>query len=725
MKKSLFPAAIAGFVLGFWACYLSLATLIGYLSAFSLCLFLSLRKREGKAFFAAFAIGLLLCLFPLLLYDRGETGYFGVVVYSRDNYFLIRGLSGKRYVYSPGHPYELGDLLYVSGYAAPFEMAHYEGRFDFGEYLRLSGVMGELSPSGIKEILLLPIRLKGARRDFLSPYGEDSRALLDSLLFGIKDYDNGLIASGERMGALYFLSSSGFYYSLFLRCVEKLFSLKFEKRKCSLIALLAGTLYLPLAIGKIGILRVYLTRLFWAIDRGKTGRAREFAAATLLFLDPYNATNSGFLTGFAVSYFMSFSNPLLRNAKKNRRLLGRGFVLLLLLPSLSSGGELHLLSAVFSAVLVPAYFPFLLFGLCSFLIGIPFVSVLDGYAGVLKWLMGFLSEIDAFVPFVDLRGNAPVYYVFLYFLLYLLEIGFFPLAKKATLLALGMLLLKTVPVGNGLSSSVSFIDVGQGDSILIRNGYEAVLVDTGGSRSFDMAEEVLVPYLRKEGVYSLKALIITHGDFDHSGAVASLVSKMKVEKVLDSHDDFPFPLGGMTLESLNPGGFGEDNEDSLVLRFEMGRDVYLLTGDAGFAAENKMLEEGRPLDADILKLGHHGSKGSSSMEFLKEVSPRVAVISCGEGNYYDHPDEETLKRLNGLGIDIRRTDEEGTIVFFYPFAFLSLGDMAPIGKESYNRGDDPGPLFPAETHGDDGPEEAIEGQSRGEGRLRFTRGPPF
>ncbi len=718
MKKNVLFLILSGLVLGFWVPYLKADWLLSYLGPLLLILFISYRKKGFLPFFLSFVGGFLISLLPLLFPVAGDR-VTGLVILSRENYVLLDNGLARYYVYLPKNAYEIGDLLSLEGHFEPLSFTHYEGRFDFGEYLGLRGVRGEYVAYGEEVLFSFPLRLSKAREGFLASFEGETAALLDSLLFGIKDYDSQIIQIGERLGALYFLSSSGFYYAAFIRLFEKLFSFRLEKQSKAL-TLLVATLYLPFAFGKVSIYRVYLIRLFWLLDKRKTGRAREYAASVLLAVDRFNALSSSFLMGFAISYFMALAGPLLRNTKSRRRIFGRLLLFLLLLPSFSDGGELHLLSFLFSFILVPAYFPFLFLGLLSFLT-VPFVSVLNGYTSLLLSLMAFLSKIDAVVPFISLQGLQGLYFSVVYILFYLVEAGFQNIAKQVTLIFLLGMVVALVPIGNGLSSSISFIDVGQGDSTLIVKGYEAVLVDTGGNLSFDMAEEVLIPYFRKERISRLKALVITHDDYDHAGAKDSLLSSFKVERVLDEHRDFPFSFAGVTLTSLNPGGYGDSNEDSLVLSLTLGGDSYLLTGDAGERAEAAMLKSGVELKHDVLKVGHHGSDTSSSPAFLEAVAPRTAVISVGKGNRYGHPTDKVLRRLRKIGAEIRRTDEEGTIVFRYLFGRLPLPFVLVRGGfGAYNAPDDPRRLFaPAQ----DGGKGAREAPWPFEGERHFLRSP--
>ena len=234
---------------------------------------------------------------------------------------------------------------------------------------------------------------------------------------------------------------------------------------------------------------------------------------------------------------------------------------------------------------------------------------------------------------------------------------------------------------------VHFIDVGQGDSILVEFRDKAMLVDAGER---DMGERVIA-YIQSRGIERLDVVVATHAHSDHIGGLRDVISALPVCRFVDAGQphptatyeslltraeelDIPYVVAerGQTialdpdLEILveNPGKepLGDINEDSIVLKVIYGDVSYLLTGDAGRPAEESMMKAGLDLDADVLKVGHHASRYASSAGFLSAVSPSISVITVGAGNDYGHPHEEVLDRLGAIKSRIHRTDLEGTII---------------------------------------------------------------
>jgi competence protein ComEC len=239
--------------------------------------------------------------------------------------------------------------------------------------------------------------------------------------------------------------------------------------------------------------------------------------------------------------------------------------------------------------------------------------------------------------------------------------------------------------------TLHFLDVGQGDGAVIRTpGGHWVMIDAGpaGERN-DAGRRVVAPFLARQGARSLTIVIISHAHADHLGGVPSVLARLRAGEVVEPGRLTPdvaytrflgvldsaripwhagrtgerFVLDGVTFSVLHPAatweGWGEDlNEDSLVLQVEYGAFQALFAGDAGLRAEADM--RGRVPRVDLLKVGHHGSRGSTGDEWLDSLTPRVGVISVGR-NDYGHPAPETLRRLARHGIEIRRTDQDGTI----------------------------------------------------------------
>ncbi|HEY8458849.1 MAG TPA: ComEC/Rec2 family competence protein [Blastocatellia bacterium] len=240
------------------------------------------------------------------------------------------------------------------------------------------------------------------------------------------------------------------------------------------------------------------------------------------------------------------------------------------------------------------------------------------------------------------------------------------------------------------------LDVGQGDSALIITPEDkSVLIDAGPPQAGDE----VVAELREKNVQSLDLAVATHPHADHIGGMRPVIENFEVKNFLDSGRDYAskeyermlraiqrkrikfieakkgmkFDLdSGVKIEVLNPQGNGQwitqireggsvENANSVVLRLSYGNFSMLFTGDAEAETEEAMMNSFASLRAQVLKVGHHGSRHATSRRFLDAVAPEYAVISCGADNRYGHPTKQTLDRLRKAGVKIYRTDQNGEI----------------------------------------------------------------
>lgn len=277
------------------------------------------------------------------------------------------------------------------------------------------------------------------------------------------------------------------------------------------------------------------------------------------------------------------------------------------------------------------------------------------------------------------------------------------------LLALLLILVDYIPtqeprtgtINRAGNMKVHFIDVGQGDAILVEADNSAMLIDAGDTNK----RSVITDYLDSQNIKKLDYVIATHPHIDHIGGLDTVLNSYEVENVIlpdvlhttKAYENLLntmkernlsaikakvgslYYLGSASFTILAPNSdnYEDVNNYSIVIRLCYGDSVFLLTGDAEKLSEEEMLASGRDLSADVIKLAHHGSAYSSCEEFLEAVNPTYAVVSVADNNDYGHPHARTLNTIHRQNIKLYRTDKQGTIVFH------TDGTTISVNKQNY------------------------------------------
>lgn len=230
---------------------------------------------------------------------------------------------------------------------------------------------------------------------------------------------------------------------------------------------------------------------------------------------------------------------------------------------------------------------------------------------------------------------------------------------------------------------VTVLDVGQGLAVVVRTSTHTLLYDTGPrySAQSDSGARIVVPFLRGAGMHKLDAMVVSHHDNDHDGGMASVLAQMPTALVTSSlpQDVATVPghvacaagqswiWDGVRFDMLHPlqASYGKrikDNDRSCVLRISSRYGSVLLPGDIERRAERGLLRDNPMLASDVLLVPHHGSKTSSTQEFIRQVQPQVAVFTVGYRNRFGHPKEEVVERYRQAGSQLYRTDRDGALL---------------------------------------------------------------
>ena len=663
--------------LSFWL-GLSIPSAYIALSLVAIVFLLFVYKRFSKSFsviclsFISLGIGL---NFLKISYPQTKTLFVGLVYTTSDNYFLLNSGGERLYVYAKNHSYDIGDILTIEGEKEELDFVTLESAFNFKSYLNKRGVYHSLKIKKVKVNFHNFIRIHERREKLLSMFDKESRSIVGAILFSDGD-DSELSTSLRELHLARFLAASGIFISAFHFVLKYIFKLFLKDKYADIVSISLLVLYSVFTFPRFSVIKVMLLLIIRWIN--KYLLKNKFSYLTIigslgmfcLLMNHYLAKQDGFILGFLIPIIMYLCRYIGSNNKLKSKVFRYLIIYLFFLPfEVNYYNKIVILSLPLQIISTPL---FMVIGvvslLCFFYVPLYsvdkfLISILSGYASIIKPL-GFGINM----PTLN-EGILLIYYSIYFVWLYYASHDFVPLRRWLLVSQISFLLLLAVPFEQIVSSEVNFISVGQGDCTLIRDKGKVTLIDTGGLTYTDIANNCLIPYLRKKKIYKIDTVFITHYDYDHFGALEGLAKEYKINHLYDYNSSFPIQVGNLTFNNYNYYGDGhsEENDKSLVLSFYICKKHFVVCGDAPKFVEKEIIKSVDNIPCDILRVGHHGSNTSTSEEWIKYLNPKEAVISVGKNNKYGHPDKEVLSVLKKYQIKIRRTDIEGTIKYWSIF----------------------------------------------------------
>lgn len=394
----------------------------------------------------------------------------------------------------------------------------------------------------------------------------------------------------------------------------------------------------------------------------------------LIFINPFYIYDTGFILSFCISFFILLFNE---KNKINNNLLS--ILVISILSTLSSlpiiinmSYEVNILGFINNLFFIP-YVTYIVFPLSIIVV---FISKLSFILNFLIIIMEYISKVSSNILNIKLIfPKMSLFLIIIYYVLLILIVKKINL-KKIFIIYLSFLYFRCDFDKNNY---VYFIDVGQGDSALIvTKNNKSILIDTGGKvgSNYSLMKSNVIPFFKSIGIRKLDYLFITHGDYDHAGYGIDLVNNFNVknrftnngkynslEKKLNvkNFNNSYIKIDNVEIYSLNSKLYNNENSDSLVLLVIIDNYKLLFMGDASINTEKDIIDNYDIGDVFILKVGHHGSKTSSSEEFINSVNPKYSIISVGKNNKFGHPNKEVLDNLSSS--KIYRTDIDGSIMF--------------------------------------------------------------
>lgn len=529
-------------------------------------------------------------------------------------------------------------------------------------------------------------------QDFLYKRCEmiDEKGYLTMLIYGKKNIDTDTYSYLQDLGVVHLFAISGLHISIFTMLLEVLLK-KIKKGLRNFIIIIFLIIYASLLGFPASVMRALTMFIFLKIFSFlkekfkmsfKTYEIMLLSTSILLIINPYFLYDTGFLYSNLCTFGLVFYNDKTKNYLL-KSLKTTYIATIFSLPiTVCLNYSYNLLTPLFNIVFVP-FISFLFYPICLVTFLFPF------FLPVLKILIKLLELLTIVFTKVSINIILPKMSIIV-IIIYYLNIFLLSKYKKVYYHLFNILFLLIYPYGYSLDNSLNvyYLDVSQGDASLIISPRkkEVTMIDTGGlttDENYYTAKNI-IKFLHSISIKKIDNLIISHGDFDHIGNAFYLVNNIKVEKVIFNNNEFneletnlikilqdkkiEFQKGNSNLQGkyltwqfLNTRLYDNENDNSLVTYLKYQDYTFLFMGDASKLTEEDVIKKYKLPKIDFLKVGHHGSKTSSSKEFISKINPKYSIISVGRKNKYGHPNKEVLNNLDNS--KIYRTDQDGSIMF--------------------------------------------------------------
>ena len=597
----------------------------------------------------------------------------------------------------------------VDGEIKEIECATNEGQFDFKKYYYAKNISQGIKLSTYQVIAekdSLLSRLHGLRAYISEKLSHLPRLLAfftsELVLASNPSADNQINLDNYRdLGVIHILSISGMHVGLYVLILSTVcYSLFLTEEETFFICTLFLFFEIFLSGFQAGFIRASLT---YVLERMSQLLKFEIAGADILgltlivhlFFCPRLLLSIGAL----LSYVLVLGMQLTKNMSEIKQ---SALLNLLLTPFLLMYFyQINFLTILYNFFVVP-YFNWIVMPVAFIsIVFIPFNNVLNLLESILEFTEGILTKISELKFGMITFGKIVYWQSLLIFVLTIFVLIYRKnnFIKKLYIMLATIYFLLFINIHFPLQGRVTFIDVGQGDSILITTPIfrKVYLIDTGGKVNFSgkkqstpQVEKITIPFLKSQGISKIDAVFVSHQDADHVGDLGPLLEKIQVKKLYMAkgiinnpnfrkrivgkvnHTQLIELLGGMQVNEaikfdvVHPWKTGEGaNEDSLSLICKINGKIWGFTGDLDQAGELDIIRRNPSLHVDYFKLGHHGSDTSSNADFLKTISPKMVFISAGRNNRYGHPKPATLETLKNLNIPYLSTQDCGMISWYY------------------------------------------------------------
>lgn len=583
----------------------------------------------------------------------------GEIIDLDENSIVLKTKETKVKVYGEFVGYKIGDYLEMEVAYFNINEPTNDHAFNYKNYLYSQGITNNAS---IKRLLNYESRqtlFQKLQERISSKSNVDTYASM--FVLGIRDD----LAQDEyeqltNLSIIHLFALSGLHIHMLMDMIKKVLKFIMPIKFCNYLGIVLIGIYIYIIPFNISFVRAYLIMGLSVLFKNYLNKLDCLAIVTVLMLviNPYVIYSLSFI----FSYFIYFVILLINKNKYFNLLVYFSSLPIILMVQY----RINILSLVLGIILVP---------LITVLYQSIWLYVIFGnmFKGIVAIIIYFLNNIVVFCNDFSIYLNflkPTLFFILSYYFIYfkiILKLNVKLKVTREVLMLFSLLLMFYLKPYYNIEGKVVMIDVDQGDCFLIQQPFNKgnILIDTGGLQTRDLASTTLVPYLNSQGIYKLDYVFISHDDFDHNGSYDSLSKQIKIDHTITTYQS-QMKIGDVEIEMLDDGISHDDkNDDSLVIKAKINNLVYLFMGDASSEVEKELIKKYPELKADVLKVSHHGSSTGTCSEFLDVVRPKVALISCGKNNRYNHPNEDVLLRLKDYGVKIYRSDLMGMVKIVY------------------------------------------------------------
>lgn len=619
---------------------------------------------------------------------------------------------------------EYGDIVKVEGTFQNIDSYKNSGVFNLKEYLKKEKIYGNLKINNLEILnksktiksIFFKIR-KYIKEKYESSYSSKTKSYLEVIILGEKSNLEEETKNNFKEGGIsHILAISGMHISIIILVIKKVLDklIKSQKKKYIVLIILL-IIYSQVINFSSSAIRSIIMAILHIIAKAINKKDNflvnlSLSSLVILIINPYNLIDSGFQLSFLATLSLVKILPKIRNSIIQNKILKYIYTSIivsisaniLILPIIIKSFKKFSISMYLVQIfIIPFLYAIEIIGLITIVVPKKLIFMIKPILEISVLIFDEISKIHFFTIYQKVPSIIEMIIYYIFVLLFIIKVKrkiIKKFLKEVLIISILICMLINLTNISKKELEIYMIDVGQGDGILIKTPQEKnILIDGGGNEKYDIGENVLIPYLLNKKIKKIDYIIITHFDSDHVKGIFKVLKKLNVKNVIiskqkEDSENFQEFLKiirdnktniiivkaedkiqiekDIVLEIFWPSEKIQIADNALNNNSIVGKIIYnkfsiLFTGDIEEKAEKAILEKYKNnqeiLKSTILKIAHHGSKTSSTIEFLSKVNPRIAIIGVGENNNFGHPSIITLKKLKIINCEVFRTDQDGEI----------------------------------------------------------------